>query len=87
MERDHTEVHLVNGEKEHVSATLKEIETELKKLHFLKISRSVIVNLNHVASVDKKTNNCVLICDGKEFAFIMSKSIFKYFENLKSLKL
>lgn len=50
-------------------ATLSSFEKKLRPWRFYRISRSVIVNMNHIAAIRSTKNNrhCVVMTNGKEF--------------------
>lgn len=82
-----TEMYYVNGGKERVQYNLSNLFNDIKPLGFLRINRSVIVNLNYVERIENKSHICVMKCNGKEYDFAISRSFLKYFENIKSIKL
>lgn len=87
VDRDKTEIHMINGEKERVLVTLKTIYEELEKRNFLMINRSVIVNLNNVVNIDKRNKRCDLICNNVKYSFVLTLSAIRQLEYLKFLKL
>lgn len=58
---------LVNMSRIIVSKTLKEYETMLESQNFLRINRSVIVNLDYVVKYKKGDGGCVELVGGSEF--------------------
>lgn len=85
--RGKTNIHMVTGEKEHVLITLLDIYSELKKFGFLKLNRSLVVNLKYVVNVDRKARSCDLICNNEKYSFVVSIPVLRHLGNLKSLKL
>ncbi|MDA3930814.1 MAG: LytTR family DNA-binding domain-containing protein [Prolixibacteraceae bacterium] len=82
-----TELVFVNGEKERINSILTDLNEDLKNFNFLRINRSVIINLNYIERIEKKNKTCILKSNDIEYDFPITRSIFKYFENMKSVKL
>jgi len=66
---NYTELHLADGARIVVTLNIGKIEETLDPTHFIRISRSVIINRNFLKSVDKKKRQCLLGLPGKEMAF------------------
>ena len=87
VDKDRADVYTVKGEHFRVATLLSDIYGELKKFNFFKVNRSSVVNMKYVESVDKATRKCVIKCDKNNYEFVMSLSIFRNFENVRSLNL
>jgi two-component system LytT family response regulator len=59
-------VHIETGEKFYISKTLKEIEEVINPSHFIRISRSDIINLCFLKSFSKEDGGRVLLKNGTE---------------------
>lgn len=81
------EVHFTNGTSERISYTLKTLNEEIEHLNFLKINRSVIINLSFLDRVDIKTENCFLRVNTEEHKFSFSRDLLRYFQNLETIRL
>lgn len=84
---DGSELIMANGKVEILTTVLSKLYVEMKHDNFLRINRSTIINLSYVESVDKKMKLCVLKYNHQKVTFKISKLIFVYFDNLKSLKI
>lgn len=82
-----TELVLCKGEKIRVLSILKDIYEEIKNDDFLRINRSVVINLKFVERIERKTKNCILVCNNKKMEFPITNSVFKHLEKMKSIKL
>ena len=58
---NYTQFHLVDGHKYLVSKTLREVQEVLEELHFLRVHRQYIVNLDHVARFSKSEGAMVIL--------------------------
>lgn len=63
---NYTNVILVNGKKELISRTLKEVEEAIKEKDFVRIHKSHIIHLNHIKAYQKSDGGFVLMRDGSE---------------------
>ncbi|MFA9389784.1 MAG: LytR/AlgR family response regulator transcription factor [Prolixibacteraceae bacterium] len=84
---DRTELFLVNGATMRILSILKNLDQELQEYYFLKINRSVIINLKYVERVEKKSNICVIKANNLEYSFTLGGKVYGYIEQLNSLKL
>ena len=81
------ELHLYNGDVERVFATLSDLDDELKHMNFLRVNRAAIINLAHIERIESVKRKCIIKGETEEVSFVVTKNIFKYFENMKSIKL
>ena len=58
---NYAELFLTNGESEYVFERLGEIEKRLNEVHFLRISKSLILNKNYVRKINSKNSTCLLV--------------------------
>jgi DNA-binding LytR/AlgR family response regulator len=63
----YTSVYFSNGKKELVSTYLTKVEEVLLKFNFVRISRSTLINVNWLRSVNRSNDTCCLMVEGKEF--------------------
>lgn len=56
----YTVIYLSNGKEEVASATLSQIEEMVENWNFYKLSRSVLINLDYMRSIDKAKDKCTL---------------------------
>lgn len=82
-----TDLILNNGKKERIFSLLNEIYDDIKKFGFLRINRSVIVNLKYVDRIDRKTRICIIKWKNEEVEFPLTRIVFKQFENMKLIRL
>jgi len=59
-DRNYSHIHCINGDKMLSTQNLGSIEEMLPGNDFFRISRSHIININHLAAVDKKKKQCKL---------------------------
>lgn len=62
---NYTQFHLVDGHKYLVSKTLREVQEVLEELHFLRIHRQYIVNLDHIKRFTKSEGATVIMSNDK----------------------
>ncbi len=62
----YTSFHLVSGQRIVVSTPLKNYDDILSDYHFFRPHQSFIVNLNHVARIDKSDGGFMILKDGTE---------------------
>lgn len=63
----YTTIALKSGEFETTSYNIGKLEEKLKESGFFRVSRSLLINLNLISKLDRKTKTCTLVADGKEF--------------------
>ena len=79
---NYTNVYLINGHVELVCMQLGELEAQLEG-DFVRISRSITINLNMIEKVNRKTK-CVFINDGlQKYELLASKSGIKKLYNVE----
>lgn len=83
-DRNYTQFYLAGGKKILVSRTMKEYETILSGLNFLRIHQSHLINLNFVDRYDKGNGGAVIMKDGSEIPLSPNKRdlFFQILENL-----
>jgi len=81
------EMAYVNGKLEKLKMLISELEEELNSATFIRISRSVIININFLNRIDKKEKRCHLKCCDKDYSFELTKAKIKYFDSLSTIKL
>jgi two-component system LytT family response regulator len=64
-DRDYVNVHMTTGEVIHTSDRMSHMEEKLSRLPFLRVHRSVIVNLNQVREVNRAGNAYDFVLSGK----------------------
>jgi len=64
-DRDYVNVHMTTGEVIHTSDRMSHMEEKLARLPFLRVHRSVIVNLNQVKEVNRAGNAYDFVLTGK----------------------
>ena len=64
-DRDYVNVHMTTGEVIHTSDRMSHMEEKLARLPFLRVHRSVIVNLNQVKEVNRAGNSYDFLLTGK----------------------
>ncbi|MFA9389785.1 MAG: LytR/AlgR family response regulator transcription factor [Prolixibacteraceae bacterium] len=74
-------IFFTNGQTDVSSYYLGKIEKNISDYHFLRISRSVIINLKKVSSIDRQKNSCSLELETGVKEFAMTK------ESLRKLEL
>lgn len=72
-EGSYSNIFLKDGRKIVVSYNLSKIQVVLKDHHFIRISRSVIINIQMVTYIDKNSLSCHLIAGEEKIAFSISK--------------
>ena len=63
----YTDIYLSNGKKELANTYLAKVEEVLMKFNFVRISRSTLINVKWLRSVNRSNDTCVLMVDGSEF--------------------
>lgn len=71
-EGNYTAIYLNNGTKELASINLGKLQESLPERHFTRISRSTLINLDHLAQVNRKKRQCQLLCDGRSILLNVS---------------
>lgn len=82
-----TEFVMLNNEKERVHSILTDVYEELIHFNFLKINRSVAINLSYIDRIERKSRICVIKNADKTYEFPVTRNVFKYFESMKSVRL
>lgn len=59
---NYSDLHLCGGRKRLVTHTLAVTEDLLDGLGFQRVGRSVMINLNYLAQVDRQSGECILVC-------------------------
>lgn len=77
----YTILHFQNRKDEIVSVPLKEVEIQLEKLPFFRISRSAIINLKYLSRIDRRNKLCIIQKSDKVFEVQGSPSQLKILEN------
>lgn len=63
----YTDIYLRNGKKEIANAYLTKVEEVLTRFNFTRISRSALINVKWLRSVNRSNDTCLLVADGVEF--------------------
>ena len=82
-----SELVMCSGEKIKVFSILKNIYEEVRNYDFMRINRSVVINLKFVEHIERKTKKCILMCNDLKIEFPITQSVFQHLENMKSIKL
>lgn len=77
----YTTINFCNGRKEYSSYNLGKIEKVLSDYHFMRINRSVIINLKKIHKIDKPNSICTMEMGEKMLDFSVSRSNMKKLEN------
>lgn len=80
----YTEVHLTNGNKIVVSTNLGKVTRLLDPTRFVRVNRSVIINLATLLRVDRKNHRCTLRNGEQEMEFHISSGHAQIFRDLVS---
>ncbi|MEY4604819.1 MAG: hypothetical protein RIT43_2111 [Bacteroidota bacterium] len=83
-DRNYTQFYLTGGKKILVSRTMKEYETILSGMNFLRIHQSHLINLDFVDRYDKGNGGAVIMKDGSEIPLSPNKREL-FFQILESL--
>jgi len=81
---NYTNITTIAGEPTTTSMNLGMVETKLPTDVFFRLSRSVIINTNFLASVNKGEKKCVLKTCGKEYEFHIPGKMIKELDNMMS---
>jgi len=73
----YTDIYLTNGKRELANTYLMKVESVLTKFNFVRISRSVLINVKWLRSVNRSNDTCLLIADGREFVVQGAKTHLK----------
>ncbi len=76
-EGSYTNIHLDNGTREVANSYLGKIEKLLSDIHFFRISRSLLINIDKLSQVNKGDNSCILTTNEKEVKLYGSKKQIK----------
>lgn len=76
-EGNYTNMYLTNGRKEFLTKQLGQIESGLPDNPFFRISRSVIINMNFLSSVNRKSKTVILLNSIQEIELSISKKRLK----------
>ncbi|MBN1924238.1 MAG: response regulator transcription factor [Prolixibacteraceae bacterium] len=69
-----------------VNSTISKIYESVRPLNFLRINRSVIINLKYLVRIDRKERICYLNCGRKELSFHFTARILSCFDRIDSIK-
>lgn len=78
----YTDIYLSNGKKELASTYLAKVEEVLLRFNFTRISRSTLINVKWLRSVNRNNDTCTLLVDGKEFVVQGTKPHIKALCNM-----
>ena len=81
-DKNYCDIYLSNGKTEIVTLQLKEMEEKLDNTSFVKISRSVIINLNFLETFTRKTKTVILSDVLQKYEFKASSSGAKLLSEL-----
>ncbi|HNW74255.1 MAG TPA: response regulator transcription factor [Bacteroidales bacterium] len=65
----YTEIYLRNGTRHTVSMNIGKVEELLNPKIFFRLNRSVLVRIDVVVSINRKTHQCMIKCASKEISF------------------
>lgn len=86
--RERTELVLQNNQTEKIKVALVDIEEELSQQGFMRINRSIIINLKYICKIDTRNRKCYLNCNtAEQQEFVVTRNVFKKFEEMQLLKL
>jgi len=71
--QSYTQIHLIDGTEILVTKNIGEIAGQLNGMHFFKLHRSYIINLNYVKKVNRLLGKCYLQSPVKEFVIPISR--------------
>ncbi len=66
---NYSDIYFVNKKHETISSNIGSIEKLLSKNQFFRINRSIIINLDYLIKVNRKTKKCIINHFGKEKEF------------------
>ena len=78
----YTDIYLANGKKELANTYLAKVEEVLVRFNFVRISRSTLINVKWLRSVNRSNDTCLLLVDGKEFLVQGAKTHLKTLCNM-----
>ena len=83
-EADGNYTYIFTSTKENItsSVNLGKFEEELHEPHFFRINRSVLINTNYLASINKGEKICQIKKDGEQFEFYISSKRIKMLESV-----
>ena len=70
---NYTKLHLINKQQHLLTKTLKDVQDVLEDMHFLRIHRQYIVNLNHIKEFYKGENMYVVMNNGENIPVARSQ--------------
>ncbi len=79
-EGSYTTIHLVKGSTQLLSLNLGYIEKQLAEKQFYRISRSQIINLDYLLSVNRRLKTCTLDVNDAQYTLSISKDRIKLLE-------
>ena len=80
---NYTYLQLSNNKSELITMGIGKIEKTLPN-HFIKISRSIIINSDYIAALNKRDHVCVLNCENKEYQ--LKASVNQFYDLEKSIR-
>lgn len=80
-EGNYTVLNFGKNQHETVTQNIGNLENLLPAMHFIKASRSCLINLNYVRKFDRKNKKCVVGTDDETFAIHVSKNMLGYFDD------
>lgn len=84
---DNSQLVMCSGEKLKVYSILRDVYEEVKNYNFMRINRSVVINLQFVERIERDTKKCILLCKETKIEFPITRSVFQHLEKMKSIKL
>ncbi|HNY08440.1 MAG TPA: LytTR family DNA-binding domain-containing protein [Tenuifilaceae bacterium] len=76
----YTILHFHSRKDEVVSVSLKDVESQMEGLPFLRVSRSAIINLKYLAGIDRRNKQCIVQKGDKTYRVPGTNSILKILE-------
>jgi len=71
---NYTHIYLNSGKKEHISLQIGKIKEQLNNPQFVRINRSVVINMDYISSFDRKARKVKLVNMLEQIDFRMNKS-------------
>ena len=80
----YTTFYLTNGQEIKVSVPIKAVVKKLDPQCFIRPHQSFVVNVNHIRSIQKKTNGVLILDNGEEVAISLRKKpeILQFLEKI-----
>lgn len=87
VENTVTTLYNYSGGYDRIFETISDLTERLEELNFLRVNRSVMVNLRYVERIEKTTRSCFVRGKEGKIEFHITNGAYKYIESLKLPKL